>query len=301
MSATGTVVGTGGGRYRIELDEGGEAEAALRGRLKTEARTGDRVVIGDRVRVAPEDELFTIEEVLPRETEIARRVAGGRKAKVVAANVDRVLVVVAAADPPPRERQIDRLLVVGESAGADVLLVVNKVDLGEAGATDGLVGLYRDVGYTVLPTSARTGEGIEVLREVLGSGVSALIGPSGAGKSSLLNALSPGLRLRTGELGQRSRQGRHTTVSARLLALPDGGKVADTPGFGDVGVWGVEATDLDRCFPEFRPLLDGCRFRGCSHLHEPDCAVREAVERGEIAPGRYESYAVLMEEASAGD
>lgn len=283
----------------MALDDGEAVDASLRKRLKRQRRTGDRVVIGDRVRVAEsEDGAFTVEEVLPRENEIVRRVPGGRKAKVVAANVDRLLAVVSARDPEPSRQLVDRLLVIAEANGVEPVLVINKLDLdgaGEVAAT--LAAPYRDVGYRVLLASAESGRGLDELREVLCRGTSALVGPSGVGKSSLLNALEPSLDLRTGELSGKHRRGRHTTVSARLLELGCGGLVADTPGFGDVGLWGVDPETVDRCFPEFRPLLDRCRFRSCSHLHEPSCGVREAVEAGAVDPERYGSYRVLRAEA----
>ncbi|HSR41294.1 MAG TPA: ribosome small subunit-dependent GTPase A, partial [Longimicrobiales bacterium] len=289
---TGTVRRTGGGVYRVALEDGRVVDASIRGRLKREERTGDRVVIGDRVRVeeAP-GEIFTVEEVLPRETQIVRRGPGGRRAKVVAANVGRLVAVAAARRPEPRRKTIDRLLLIGESHDLESLLVVNKVDLeGATAVAERLASVYGAIGYRVIPTSAESGTGIDELSEVLCSGTSALVGPSGVGKSSLLNRVQPGLGLRTGELSRDRRRGRHTTVNARLLELECGGLVADTPGFGDIGVWGVDPEGLDGCFPEMRPLLGECRFRGCTHVHEPECAVREAVDDGRLDPERYESY-----------
>jgi ribosome biogenesis GTPase len=307
----GTVQASQGGVYQVLLASGERVEASLRGRLKLETRTGDKVVIGDRVGVVMDsDGSATVEEVLPRESQIVRRGPGGRRPKVVAANVDRLVVVVAVARPEPRQTLIDRLLVIGEANHLDVVLVMNKMDLlaprqhGSAGQvsesdtrTVELTGLYRGLGYPVLETSAVTGEGLDKLGAILAEGTSALLGPSGVGKSSLLNAIEPELGLRTGELSHRKGRGRHTTVSARLIGLACGGLVADTPGFSDVGVWGVEPRELEGCFPEFLPFQGDCRFRGCTHLHEPDCRVREALGRGRIDAGRFESYRGLVEEA----
>lgn len=295
----GTVLRTRGGVYRVALADGRRVDASIRGRLKLEERTGDRVVIGDRVQVADGgDGSYTIEEVLSREREIVRRKPGSRSPKVVAANVEALVAVVAAAEPDPHRQQVDRLLVIAEANDLEGVLVVNKMDLEGAGEpAEELKGLYAPLGYRVLLTSARSGRGLEELQEVLCRGTSALVGPSGGGKSSLLNAIEPGLDLRTGELSRKPRRGRHTTVSARLLELECGGMVADTPGFSDVGLWGLDPEGLDACFPEFLSFVGGCRFRGCSHLHEPGCVVKEAVEDGAIDERRYESYRDLRAEA----
>jgi ribosome biogenesis GTPase len=266
----------------------------VRGRLK-QAR--GQIVIGDRVILAGDAEAWTIERVEERATTLVRRARAGMAPKVLAANLDRVFAVVALVDPPAAVELIDRLLVLIEASGMRPVLVLNKLDLpGGRDRVASLTDLYQDVGYGVLPVSARTGEGLAPLREELCRGTSALIGPSGAGKSSLLNALDPGLALRTGEISARSGTGRHTTVSSRLLELGCGGFVADTPGFGDVTLWEVAVEDVAGCFPEIS-RADPCRFRGCAHVHEPNCAVREAVEAGRIHEARYRSYLKLRDEA----
>ncbi len=294
---TGMVRLVRGGVYLVALEDGTEVEASLRGRLKLEKRDGDQVVIGDRVVVADVNGDYVVEEILPRETQIVR-VKGGRRARVLVANADRLAAVVAAKDPKPQRELIDRLLVVGESGGVAVTLVINKMDLdGAAAVADGLAQVYEAVGYPVLRVSATSGEGMPALQRMVSTGIVLFAGPSGAGKSSLVNALEPGLNLRTGELSRRTGTGRHTTVSSRLIPLSHGGLLADTPGFSEVGLWGVERSELDRCFPEFRDHRDRCRFRSCSHLTEPDCGVQEALAEGKVDAGRFESYRTLWEEA----
>jgi ribosome biogenesis GTPase len=298
----GVVFGTGGGVYLVRVDGGDMVEASLRGRLKREKRTGDRVVIGDHVEVVPHEDGWAVERVLERRSQLVRHSLGGRLTKVVAANVDRVLAVVAARDPEPSLAVVDRLLAVAEASGVHPVVVVNKVDLeGARKAAAALADLYGPIGYHVLSVSAATGEGMDAVAALLCHGVSALMGPSGTGKSSLLNALHPELELATGSVSRRTGRGRHTTASARLVPLACGGVVADTPGFGDVGVWGVDSSEVAHCFPEIVRLEDACRFRGCAHLQEPDCAVKAAVALGSVAGSRYRSYVTLREEAATAE
>ena len=282
--------------YSVVLDDGRTIEASLRGRLK---QRGSPVVIGDRVTVAEGSEAaWTIESVEPRASELVRRGKGGRAPKVLAANLDRVFAVFALVDPPATPELIDRLLVMIEASGVHPLLVLNKIDLDGAVATARtLADLYGRIGYQTFAVSARSGEGLEVLRGILCEGTSALIGPSGVGKSSLLNALDPSLALRTGELSGKTGTGRHTTVSSRLIGLDCGGTVADTPGFSEVALWGVAPGEVAACFPELAEPAEQCRFRSCTHVHEPDCGVREALEEGRIDESRYRSYAKLRAEA----
>ena len=296
--SSGVVHETGGGVYTVFLEDGRRVEASIRGRLKREQRTGNRVVIGDEVEVHMDGEVATIESVLERRTELVRR-GRGRAAKILAANLDRVYVVIALREPRGSNQIIDRMLVLVESSGMHPVLVLNKIDLDETeDAAEEWSNLYRSVGYRVLLTSAESGRGIPELHAEMCTGISALIGPSGVGKSTLLNAVDPGLELRTGALSRKTGTGRHTTVGSRLITLTCGGLVADTPGFGDVGWWSVDVEVIGACFPEFDELAEGCRFRGCTHLHEPGCAVREALEDGQLARSRYESYALLRKEAA---
>lgn len=281
--------------YAVVLDDGRTVEASLRGRLK---QSGSPVVIGDRVIVLPEEAAWTIESVEDRSSELVRRGRAGRAPKVLAANLDSVFAVVALVDPPATTETIDRLLVLIEASGIRPLLVLNKADAeGARAAAARLVPLYEDIGYRTFVVSARSEAGLEALGEKLCEGKSALIGPSGVGKSSILNALDPGLDLRTGELSGKSGTGRHTTVSSRLIELACGGAVADTPGFGEVALWGVAPGEVAACFPEFAEPSGECRFRTCTHVHEPDCGVQAALSEGRIHESRYRSFRKLRDEA----
>jgi ribosome biogenesis GTPase / thiamine phosphate phosphatase len=288
---TGTVLERDGSTYRV-LTPGGEVRAVLRGKMKRDA---PRVVVGDRVRLDTEVEtgLLAIAGVDERSSLLARRVPEGRGTRPVAANVDQVLVVTATRDPDPVPQLIDRLLVVAEANQIPAAVVVNKVDL-EAGQALG--ERFRRAGYQVISTSTRSGEGLELLRAALAGRESVVTGPSGAGKSSLLNALEPGLGLRTGEISAKVRRGTHTTVSAVMVPLRIGGFLVDTPGFSEVGLWGLEPRDLANCFPEFRAGVEHCRYADCSHTHEPGCAVLQSVRDGVIQADRHASYVALMTE-----
>lgn len=288
------VLARDGGSYRLLVD-GRERVAVLRGK----ARQGDRAVAGDRVTLDPatrDAEVVAIDTVLPRRSLLARRNPEGRGSRPVAANVDQVLVVTAAADPAPVFQLIDRLLVVAEANDLPAAVIVNKVDLAPA---DPVVRHLAATGYPVLAVSVREGLGIEALRARLATGESVLTGPSGAGKSSILNAIEPGLALRVGEISARVRRGRHTTTTAAMVPIAAGGFVVDTPGFSEVGLWDLEVGHLAELFPEFRPLVDQCRFGDCRHRAEPGCAVREAVARGEVPATRHEGYLAILAELEA--
>jgi ribosome biogenesis GTPase len=215
---------------------------------------------------------------------------------VVVANLDQVVVVFAAAKPEPHPGMIDRFLVIAEANDLQARLVINKCELADAAAIDALVAPYAAAGYDVHRSSVATGEGIAELREALAGKVSALTGPSGVGKSSLLNAMFPGVNLRTAAISESVNKGRHTTVGARLLPLPGPGYVVDTPGLREVGLWGIASEGVAECFPEMRALLGDCRFQDCIHDQEPGCAVREAVAAGRISPARHQSYLKLRAE-----
>lgn len=265
----------------------------LRGKAKREV---DRAVAGDRVRFDPatlDEDVLGIEGVQPRHSLLERRVPGGRGTRPVAANVDQVVVVTAAADPAPIPQLIDRLLVVAEANEIPACVVINKTDLGPVAP---LLAHLASAGYDIIQTAARERVGIDELRTRLVGKESVFTGPSGAGKSSLLNALEPGLGLRVGAISARVRRGTHTTVTAAMVPLAEGGFVADTPGFSEVGVWAVDLAHLDECFPDFNEAIGDCRFDDCTHRTEPGCAVRKLVEDGAVPATRYDSYLAIYDE-----
>ncbi len=288
------VLARDGGSYRILLD-GAERVAVLRGK----ARQGERAVAGDRVTLDPAtltEPNVAITGVEPRRNILERRNPEGRGMRPVAANVDQVLIVTAAADPAPVLQLIDRLLVVAEADDIPAIVIVNKVDLSGPDAVERHLAA---AGYPILATSVVTGAGIAALRERLAGQESVLTGPSGAGKSSLLNAIEPGLGLRVGEISARVRRGRHTTTTAAMVPIAAGGFVVDTPGFSEVGVADLEAGVLATLFPEFVAHAGDCRFGDCRHRQEPGCAVREAVAAGEIPAARHEGYLAILAELEA--
>lgn len=297
----GIVLQGTGGVWRVRTVEGEDAgavhDASLRGRLKHEE--GPKLAVGDRVTIERDerDGAWAITAIEPRRSRLARRAPGKKQAeRIVAANVDQVVVIFAAARPEPHLRMLDRFLAIAEGNELAAQVVVNKIDLVDAEATHGRFAPYERAGYPVVFTSVKADRGLDALRAALADRISVLTGPSGVGKSSLLNALYPGLDLRVGEISESVQKGRHTTVGASMHPLPDGGFVVDTPGLREVGLWGLPSAATDRFFPELRPYLDQCRFADCTHRVEPDCAVREAVERDELSRERYESYCLLREE-----
>lgn len=295
----GVVLARTGGTFRVHA-AGTELKAVLRGKIKF--ADDDRLVAGDVVVLERHgDGPARIVGVEPRRSVLARRSrlgrAGGRRAHPIAANVDQVVVVTAARDPDPNPRKIDRFLVIAAANQLPAAIVVNKIDLDRAPFVT-LSRRYAPAGYRVLATSARDGDGLTALDDLLGERETVLTGASGVGKSSLLNALEPDRQLRTGEISSKWRTGRHTTRAAELIPLRGGGYVVDTPGLREVAAWGITRDALGGCFPEFRPYLDRCRYDDCRHMAEPGCAIRIAAAAGEIDADRLVSYERLLEELS---
>jgi ribosome biogenesis GTPase / thiamine phosphate phosphatase len=295
----GVVLQGTGGVWHVRTESGETHEASLRGRLKQEREESRKLAVGDRVVLEMDQRgaHWAIAEILPRRSQLARRAPGaGQGERIVAANVDQVVVVFAAAKPEPHRRMLDRFLVIAEGNSLQSRIVINKIELVDREATEKSFGDYAAAGYPVHFTSVKQSVGLTGLHDELAGKTSVLTGPSGVGKSSLMNSMYPGLALRVGEISESVNKGQHTTVGALLHPLPDGGFVVDTPGLREVGMWGLASEHLDECFREFRPFIPECRFGNCTHRVEPGCAVRGAVDTGEISAERYDSYMKLREE-----
>ena len=283
MLTQGVVVKVYGGFYYIRA---GNAvwECVLRGRFRIGQQ---RVLVGDNVEFIIQNERSGIvETVFPRRNALLRP-------RVV--NVEQAVIVLATRNPYPNPLLLDRFLIQAKDAGIRAYIVFNKIDLG-TGEVQELAAMYGKIGYSVFLTSAKEKTGTDKLREILSNGITVLAGPSGVGKSSLLNAVSPGLMLKTGAISGKAGTGRHTTRHVELLPLPEGGFVVDTPGFSKLGLPEVDRVELAGLFPEFEPYIYTCQFTGCLHMQEPGCAVKKALQAGEISSLRYNNYLKLLNE-----
>jgi ribosome biogenesis GTPase len=254
------------------------------------------LAVGDEVTFDPARGV--LDAILPRRTKLARlRSFGKPREQVIAANVDRLAIVVSVASPPFRSGAVDRFLLAAYAGGLEAILVVNKIDLLEGAELPEEIRAYETV-IELFPVAAKTGAGLEPLRARLANSTTVLAGHSGVGKSSLLNALQPELRLQTGELSKFDR-GSHTTSASTWLRLAGGAVVIDTPGVREIGTGPVDRGRLGPVYPEIEALAGGCRFRDCQHRTEPKCAVRAAVEEGRIPAARLRNYHRLLDEADA--
>ncbi len=290
QSLPGLIIKAQSGFFTVETRLG-FAVCQLRGKLKRGKAIGDLAAIGDKVRITVlADGSGAIEEVEQRQRAIVRldpRPQGDYQ-QVLLANPDQAVFVFACAHPNPHLRMLDRFLVIAEKQKIPPIIVANKIDLVDDPKE--IFGLYETIGYRVLYTSTKTGREIEELKSALAGRISAFAGPSGAGKSSLLNAIQPGLGLAVNEVSKALKKGKHTTVARQLFPLEEGGYVADTPGWKSLALWDTEPEEIDAYFPELRELVQHCQFSDCTHIHEPDCAVRRALDEGKIHPERYDSY-----------
>ena len=286
----GLIIKAQSGFFTVETGQG-FIVCQLRGKLKQGRAKGDIAALGDRVHISLlADGTGVIEEVEERKQAITRLDPRpqGEYQQILLANPDQAVFVFACAHPNPKLKMLDRYLVITEKQKVPALIVANKIDLVKEPKE--LFGLYETIGYRVLYTSTKTGEGLDELKATLTKKISALAGPSGVGKSSLLNAIQPGLGLAVNEVSLSMNKGRHTTVTRQMFALEGGGYVADTPGWKSLALWDTEPEEIDAYFPELRDLVAHCQFSDCTHTHEPGCAVLKAVHDGPVQRQRYESY-----------
>lgn len=268
-----------GGFYYVNTADDEIIECKARGKFRKEHIIP---IIGDEVEIEVKNGKGTISEIYPRKNSLIRPAV---------ANIDLVIVVVAAKSPDPAPYVIDKMLVNAEINGIEAMVCINKTDLAEY---DQLKSIYEKAGYKTVAVSGETCEGIDELRGIIKDKTTAFAGVSGVGKSTILSHII-GSELETGAISDKISRGRHTTRHVELFKLKDGGYILDTPGFSSVETEDITVEELDSCFPEILTAKDGCRFRTCAHIDEPDCSVKKAVEEGAIPLSRYESYKELYE------
>ncbi len=293
----GRVLSVHGLLSMVEDPQGQTHQCATRRLLKTLSTDQRHVVAaGDRVLFRPVENTDPregiIERVEPRHGSICRTSRG--RQHVLVTNVDQLMIITSAAEPRLKPNLIDRLLVTAEKGGVRPVICINKIDLIEPAGLQPLIGTYAQMGYDVLSLSATTGFGVERFRRMLTGKESVVVGQSGVGKSSLLNAIDPGLDLRVRTVSSDTQKGRHTTTTARLLPLQFGGYVVDTPGIRQFQLWDVIREEVGGFFRDVRPYVSLCRFPDCTHTHEEDCAVKNAVADGRLDERRYDSYCHLI-------
>ena len=295
----GTVVSSTGSWYEVATAEG-VLNCRIRGRLRLKGiRSTNPVVVGDRVIVEPDGDSSVIVEIVPRRNYVIRRASNlSKESHIIAANIDRALLIVTLHSPTTPCEFVDRFLVTCEAYKVPVSIILGKADtlVGEAAEeAEAFTAIYEDAGYEVLRLSSITGEGVERVRAMLRDRTTLVAGNSGVGKSTLIGYIDPTLDIRTGEISDSHHQGKHTTTFSTMYAL-DGGYIIDTPGIKGFGLIDIDDKELCRYFPEMMRLAPECRFYNCTHTHEPGCAVTEAVKQGVVAWSRYDSYLKILDE-----
>lgn len=291
----GRVITAQGLHSTVDVGEGKTLLCATRRLLKSfDKDQRQSVVTGDRVLVRQvNDQEGMIERIEPRQG-ILSRTSKGRQ-HVIAANVQQLLIVTSAAEPTMKPNLIDRMLISAEQGGIEPIICINKIDLIDPAELQPIIGVYSQLGYRILALSAKTGQNTRLLGKLCQGRQTAVAGQSGVGKSSLLNCIEPDLHLRVGTVSEENQKGRHTTTSAVLLWLEAGGYLVDTPGIRQFELWDVVPEEIAGFFRDIRPYVSFCRFPNCTHTHEADCAVKDAVADHYIDARRYESYLHLLE------
>ena len=294
----GVVFRSTGSWYDVQDGMGETVRCRIKGKIRLQGiRTTNPIAVGDFVQFARvEDGTGSIDSIEERRNFIARKSVNlSKESHVVASNLDRAFLIVTIAKPRTSSGFIDRFLVTAEAIGIPATIVFNKMDLLEgdeeaSSRQEELEKIYADVGYKTLRVSAETGMGIAEMKSALKDGIYLLSGHSGVGKSTIINRLVPGLELKTADVSESHSKGRHTTTFAEMFSVPEGGFIIDTPGIKGFGLVALQKETLNHQFPEFFALLMGCKFNNCVHTDEPGCAVRKAVEEGEVSEERYGNY-----------
>ncbi|MBI5267253.1 MAG: ribosome small subunit-dependent GTPase A [candidate division Zixibacteria bacterium] len=297
-SIQGIVVASRGKSFDVRSDEHRVYRCDVRQKVKVAATRETPVAVGDDVLFTPADDgSGAIDKVLPRRTSFYRPAKGGETGnkQIIVTNLDQLAVIASVKSPPLKTGLIDRFIIAARVGQMKPVIVINKIDLEERNIAQAVADIYTSAGFEIHLTSAETGEGIDRLSAALNHHRTLFAGHSGAGKSTILNALIPGLNLKTKEVSDYSNRGKHTTTSIELFELPSGGFVADSPGLKVMGLWEVPADAIADYYPEFERYSGDCRFQPCSHRHEPDCAVKAAVQRGEISDFRYENFVAIAD------
>lgn len=292
-----------GSWYQLKTADGDLLQARIKGRLKIDAITSTNpVAVGDIVEIEPSEDAentFNITAIEERKNYVNRRSPSNkRQHHIIASNLDQSVLVATLREPRTSQGFVDRFLVTCEAYHVPSVVILNKVDIyrdKEQELAGQWIGMYEQIGYPVLLTSSADGTGISALQALLKDKTTLFSGHSGVGKSSLINALMPELALRTKEVSGWSGKGMHTTTFAEMFDLPFGGQIIDTPGMREFGIVDISRQELSHYFPEMRKRLHDCQFNNCLHTDEPGCAVKAAVESGEIALERYLSYGAILE------
>ncbi|MEG2366162.1 MAG: ribosome small subunit-dependent GTPase A [Alistipes sp.] len=295
---TGVVVRATGSWYEV-LNGTQIVQCRIRGKLRLKGvRSTNPVVVGDRVQCeTTDDQTCCIIDIEPRRNYVIRRASNlSKESHIIAANIDQALLMVTLVEPETATEFVDRFLVTCEAYKVPAVLLLSKIDLQSAEAVAEFRAIYQSAGYRVLEVSAHQGEGLEQVKELLAGRTTLFAGNSGVGKSTLVQTIDPRLDIRTGEISDSHHKGRHTTTFSTMYPLTGGGAIIDTPGIKGFGLLDIDDAELWHYYPEMLRVGSGCRFYNCTHTHEPGCAVVAAVEQGEIAYSRYESYLKILDE-----
>jgi len=299
---TGLVIKSTGSWYNVISDETGEnISCQIRGKLRTKGiKTTNPIAVGDRVEYKCDTNVTQgiIHKILPRKNYIIRKSINlSKQAHILAANVDQAVLIVTLANPKTYPEFIDRFLVSAEAYRIPTRIVFNKIDIYSQeliAEMEYLISVYESIGYECYRTSAKVGTGLDTIAKLLSNKISVIAGHSGIGKSTLINTIEPKLDLKTNEISEYHEQGKHTTTFPEMFKLTGGGYIIDTPGIRGFGIIDIDKEELYHFFPEIFAISNQCKFYNCTHIHEPQCAVKEAFENGKISDTRYKSYINLF-------